>query len=430
MNINTSILNNPNLVVDVMLWGELVGKLAIDNSGYASFKYAETFISSKLDVAPIRMPLNRVTYHFPQLDKLSFHGLPGMIADSLPDSFGNELIEIFFRENALTRTNALHKLCYVASRGMGALEFFPSLNEGKLVPQDIELEHMYNYVEQILNREEATGDLDSITDILSIGSSVGGARPKVLLALDERTHNIKSGNLPLSDTYDYWILKLDALRLNNGINLSGPQGYSNIEYAYYLMAKDTGITINECRLLEENERSHFMTKRFDRVNGEKIHMQSLAALAHIDFRQRTSYTTYFKLIQRLNLPYAAQEEMYRRMVFNVLTGVTDDHTKNTSFLMNTQGNWTLAPCYDVVCTTDKRHESTLSHRSAVNGKIIDITIKDLLQEAKTVGIKQPKKIINEVISVIQNWEIYATEAGVLEKWMVEIEDLIKGKISG
>ncbi len=422
----TNIMENINL--EVRLWGQLIGRIVLDQNGIGNFRYADDFGSNNWSPSPLVMPVNNLVYRFPNNLNNSFHGLPGLVSDSLPDSFGSELINLFFKDNGLDvhKTTVLHRLAYVGTRGMGALEYQPSLIEFDQ-PEEIELDHVYHSINEVLN--ERFGNLqDDIKDIIHIGSSVGGARPKVLLGINKNTEEIRPGNLPLSQEYDYHILKIDALRRNNTVEISGPIGYSNMEYAFYLMATACGIPMMESRLLQENDRNHFLTKRFDRINGEKLHIQSLSALTHEQYSETSDYMLYFRVIQHLRLPYSDQEDMFRRMVFNVFAGNTDDHIKNTSFIMDKAGKWSLAPAYDLVFCYNPQYPATMYHKSAVNGKTKDISKDDLVQLGKKLAIKSPERICEEVGEVLSGWKKFGQEADVKPEWIDFVNNYIQKKL--
>jgi len=346
----------------VHLWGKTVGAVSwLEQRGYAVFEYDPPFFNHDWDISPIHMGLEQARqgkrlFSFPALNKDTYLGLPGLLADALPDKFGNHIIDAWLARQGRPAQgfSPVERLCYTGKRAMGALEFSPAViaKHDKSVAVDIgDLVQLAQHIMQqrhSLDVELGTSDQsnnDALLDILRVGTSAGGARPKAVIAINSQGH-VLSGQAKAPPDYDYWILKFDGV---TDLELGEPKGYGRIEYAYHLMALAAGISMSPCRLLEENGRAHFMTKRFDRERGKKRHMQSLCGMAHYDFNQAGaySYEQAFGIMRQLRLSKADALQLYRRMVFNVLARNLDDHSKNIGFLMNPDGEWSLSPAYDI-----------------------------------------------------------------------------------
>lgn len=416
-------------VAEVRLWGRRIGAVAIDAPGaVASFEYDSPFRRSGIEIAPLMMPLADRVYSFPELSIASFHGLPGLLADSLPDTFGNAVIDTWLaRQGRLPgEIDAVERLCYTGRRGMGALEFEPVLGPKATASTPLDVDALVRLASEILQaREGFTTTLDeparedTLLDILRVGSSAGGARAKAVIAWNPATKEVRSGQVKAPPGFESWLLKFDGVSNNRDRELADPQGYGAIEYAYSLMARAAGITMTPCRLLEESGRRHFMTKRFDRGDdGEKKHMQSLGALAHFDFNApgAHSYEQALLVASRLELPMATIEELFRRMVFNVMARNQDDHVKNIAFLMDKQGQWSLAPAYDVIFAHNPDGPWTSRHQMSVNGKRDGFTIEDFRAVAKTASMKRGRAdaIAREIGLAVSRWREFAEEARVLD----------------
>jgi serine/threonine-protein kinase HipA len=415
-------------VAEVKLWGRTIGAVALaDNGAVASFEYDSQFARSGIEIAPLTMPLAGTVYRFPSLGWDTFHGLPGLLADSLPDKFGNALIDAWLATQGRLPDsfNAVERLCYTGSRGMGALEFSPVKGPKARTSQKIQVEQLIKLASEVLTHRqqlaETFGDdakkADALKQILQIGTSAGGARAKAVIAWNPATNEVRSGQVKVPEGFGYWLLKFDGVSGNKDKELEDPKGYGVIEYAYYLMARDAGIAMSECRLLEEKGRQHFMTKRFDRLdNGGKLHMQSLCALAHYDFNLAGaySYEQAMQVIKRLQLPMRDIEQQFRRMVFNVVARNQDDHVKNIAFLMDKQGTWSLAPAFDVTYSYQPTGHWTSTHQMTLNGKQDGFELADFVAVEKTAGLKrgQAKVILHDVQQVVTRWRDYADVAGV------------------
>jgi len=412
----------------VKIWGETVGAVAWDeNSGTASFEYDPKFIAQKIDLAPLKMPiangLNRI-FSFPELrNSKTFKGLPGLLADVLPDDYGNQLLNTWLVQNGRPENsmNPVEMLCFIGTRGMGALEFEPSQLKVTKRAFDIEVDELIQMSQKMLTKREAfetnlaKDEQQAMLDILKIGTSAGGARPKAIIAYNEKTGQVKSGQTLAPKGFEHWLLKLDTV---SDVQFGESSGFGRIEMAYYLMAKACQIDMMESRLLEENGRAHFMTKRFDREGGDqKYHVQTLCAMQHYDFNQITSfsYEQLFQTMRLLRLPYPQAEQMFRRMVFNVIARNCDDHTKNFAFRLKKEQEWELTPAYDICFAYRPGSNWVSQHNLSINGKRANITREDLLEVAKSMNIKKANTIINEINEMVTKWNTFAEQVNVDEK---------------
>ena len=399
---------------EVHLWGELIGvALWNEQGGYASFQYTPEFINKGIEVSPILMPLSDRIYSFPELSSQTFLGMPGLLADALPDRFGRALLDQWLAMNNRTQANPVERLCYQGKRCMGALEFAPAQNRGFDEISVIEVASLVKVASNVLHdrailQTNMGQPTEALMDILRVGTSAGGQRAKAVIAYNDETQEVRSGQLDAPKGFDYWLLKLDGV---TNSQLGDPQHYGEIEYVYYLMAKLAGINMTECRLLHENNRSHFMTRRFDRVNGGKVHMQTLCGLTHSDYNVRNScsYEQAFAYMRQLYLPYPQAEEFFRRMVFNVVACNQDDHTKNISFLMDQTGKWSLSPAYDMSWAYNSNGIWTQTHQMSIRGKQKDITREDVLEVARQMNIKRPNELIDQVVDAVGQWQQLAMQ---------------------
>ncbi|WP_339869947.1 type II toxin-antitoxin system HipA family toxin [uncultured Algoriphagus sp.] len=417
------------VAAEIWIWDKLSGAILWDESEQlGSFEFDQNFLSSGLDISPIKMPLsqgNRI-YQFPENRKSrgdvfdTFKGLPGLLADMLPDKYGNQLINAWLIQNgrAIDSLNPVEQLCFIGKRGVGALEIKPSFRSEAMKASSLEIDSLVNIAGKILNyRADFQSNLTSeeqsaLSDILKIGTSAGGARAKAVIAFNTKTGEVKSGQVKAPPGFSYWIIKFDGV---HDSQFGATVGFGRVEMAYYLMAKAAGIDMSECRLLEENGRAHFMTKRFDRIdNGQKIHMQSLCGIRHFDFNQVGfySYEQVFETMRMLRLSYPEAEQMFTRMVFNVSARNCDDHTKNFAFLMDQSGKWSLSPAYDI-CYAYRPGSLWVSSQSlTVNGKREGIDEADFLEVARKMNIKKPEEKIAQVKSVVNRWNEFADEVEV------------------
>lgn len=413
--------------VEVTTWGMRVGAVALDPaSGFYAFEYYPDWIARGIELAPLTMPARAGVSVFPALAEATFHRLPALLADSLPDDFGNALIDAWLAAQGVRRADVspLDRLAYLASRAMGALEFRPSRGPRYRVPSAIELGDLVEGARRLLGGAFA-GDRETesaLHSLIQVGTSAGGARAKAVIAWNPHTGQIRSGQLPADPGFEYWLIKLDGVGRDS--ELGAGESYGRIEYAYSLMAKSAGIEMTECRLLEENGRAHFMTKRFDRSDdGAKHHAITLCDFAEIDFRLRgvNDYAQMFQVIDELGLDAAARGQAFRRMAFNVLARNCDDHTKNHSFLLEgPHASWRLSPAYDVTFAYNPRGEWTYQHLMAVNGKFSGITRADLLAVADRFQVPAPRQLLREVSEAVAGWEAFAAEAGLAPQLTAEI----------
>lgn len=415
----------------ISLWGEPAGAVTWDEKRSIAFvEFFPSFSKKSLDISPIHIPIRQsegVIYSFPELNRKTFHGLPGLLSDSLPDDFGNRVINSWFKQNNIEAGSftPVDRLCYIGQRGMGALEYEPAFDKqmGKATELDVE-KLVYLASKIVSDRSQFPVNIDheqGLDDLIKVGTSAGGQRAKAIIAFNEKTNEVRSGQVAAPDGFSYWIMKFDGA---SNRALGDPDGYGLIEYAYYLMAKSCGIDMMESRLFHENKRSHFMTKRFDRTDSfEKIHVQTLCALAHFDFNRpgQYSYEDAFRIMRKLRLPHTDAAQLFRRMVFNIIARNQDDHTKNISFMMDKSGEWKLAPAYDMIYAYNPEGTWTGTHQMSINGKTDGFLMNDLLQVAKDITIKKGKEIINEIRGTIRLWPDFAAEAGVTENQAIAIE---------
>ena len=419
----------------IKLWGADVGAVSwLEDRHWAVFEFEPAFLQKGLDISPVHMGLDAARqgdgmFAFPGLNPDTYLGLPGLLADSLPDKFGNSIIAAWLARNGRDPADfsPVERLCYTGRRGMGALEFAPSIHRQIDRPVAVEISELVNLAQSIMAQrmrlDVALGtsekqNAEALLDILRVGTSAGGARPKAVIAMNNRGKVI-SGQAEVPDGFDYWVLKFDGV---SDLELGEPKGFGRIEYAYHLMAQAAGINMMPCRLLEENGRAHFMTLRFDRHNGRKIHMQSLCGLAHYDFNSpgAYSYEQAFAVMRRLRLSHADATQQYRRMLFNVIARNQDDHTKNIAFLMNMQGQWKLSPAYDVIYAHNPAGQWTHQHQMSINAKRDNFSRSDLLDAGEAISIPKPQRILNQVIDVVKQWPRFAGKAGVERSYADEI----------
>ncbi|MEO7996812.1 MAG: HipA domain-containing protein [Gemmatimonadaceae bacterium] len=423
------------MIAELRLWGRRIGAVSdAGPGGVCIFQYDPEFAQSGIQLSPLVMPLAEAPYEFPSLPREAFHGLPGLLADSLPDRFGHSLIDAWLATEGRSAESfgALERLCYTGSRGMGALEFVPNIGPRERTAKKIEIDSLVKVAGEVLvNRNDLPGRFHeagkskALKDILNVGTSAGGARAKAVIAWNAETNEVRSGHVAAGEGFGYWLLKFDGVKGNRDKETDDPSGYGAIEFAYSQMAQAAGITMNECRLLEENGRRHFMTRRFDRLaGGEKLHMQSLGALAHFDFNRAGahSYEQALLVIRQLGLPMLDIEEQFRRMVFNIVARNQDDHVKNIAFLMNKRGEWRLSPAFDVTYSYNVNGAWTAQHQMTMNGKRDGFVGKDFLACGRTVQITQGRvmAIIEEVQGAVGRWMEFASDAGVSESSAAQI----------
>jgi len=408
----------------ITIWGEVVGAIAWDeNTQLGSFEYDPAFKTKSINLAPLKIPITsgKQIFSFPELRNIqTFNGLPGLLADSLPDKYGNELIDTWLADQgrALNSMNPVEKLRFIGTRGMGALEFEPSRFKKATNTFKVDVDELVELSQKILKKRDNFNtnlnhdEKSAMMDILRIGTSAGGMRAKAIIAFNEKTGQVRSGQTRAPLGYEHWLLKLDGV---NDTQLGDPKGYGRIEMAYYLMAIDCEIEMMECRLLKENKRAHFMTKRFDREGSEKKHhIQTFCAMQHFDYTnvRGYSYEQLFQTMRSLRLPYPQAEQMFRRMVFNILASNCDDHTKNIAFRLKEGEVWELAPAYDISWSFNATSEWVSQHVLSVNGKRKNISKHDLLTIAKSINIKKGNQIIDQISAIVKNWPTYAEQTKV------------------
>jgi len=414
-------------LIEVRAWGATVGGVSVDPGlGYYVFEYDPKWQARGIELAPLTMPVAQPVHVFPLLPETTFKRLPAMLADALPDDFGNALIDAYLAREGVAKAaiTALDRLAYMSNRGMGALEFRPARGPKRIKATAVEISQLVAGSREALSGRFG-GDRETeaaIMNLIQVGTSAGGARAKAVIAWNPDTNAIRSGQLPADEGFDYWLLKLDGVGSDYELGTGGH--YGRIEYAYYLMARAAGISMCTCRLLEENGRAHFMTRRFDRQNGTKQHIQSLCAMQHLDYKQRGThdYNQYFQTIAALGLADAERAEGYRRMVFNVLASNCDDHTKNLSFILDKGGQWQLAPAYDVTHAYNPNGEWTYQHLMSVNGKFRNINRADLESVGDRFLVPGYRDIIRQVSAALARWPEFAGAAEVPDDEMLRIQN--------
>ncbi len=409
-------------VAKISIWGEPLGALSWDKKKkFGSFEYFPNFLNSNWDVSPVHMPLQlskgRI-YSFPNLNEQTYKGLPGLLSEILPDDFGNKLIDNWLEINKIKSSEftPLDRLCYIGKRGMGALEFEPSIHKYPSDSTILDIKKLIDLAQKVIDGRKKLKlniqETSSLNELIKVGSSAGGQRPKAIIAYNKLTKEIRSGQTDAPPGFEHYIFKFDGV---NNQELADPKGFGRIEFAYYKMALDCGIEMSESMLFEENGRAHFMTKRFDRVNeSEKLHMQTLCSLAHFDYKAAGvySYENAFETMRELRLTHKETDQLYKRMIFNVIARNQDDHTKNISFLMNKEGKWSLSPAYDVTYSYNPSGIWTNQHQMAINGNRNEFALSDLTEVGEKVSLKNSKTIIAQTIAVVSKWEKYAKDAGV------------------
>lgn len=421
-------------IIEVSCLGEKVGVVVWDhNNNLAVFEFYESYARNGIDISPLIMPLENVyrgdrIYSFPENRGKTFKGLPGLLADSLPDDYGISIIDSYFQSKGLSSMDItpVDQLCYIGPRGMGALEFHPAWEDESLMSSsNIDLEQLTSLAQRILNDRKSFSlhlkqNDPSVVDLLKVGSSAGGAKPKAIIAWNEESNEIRSGQVIAPESFSYWLLKFDGVedkRLKDN-----PLGVGRIEYAYHRMAVDCGIEMAECRLLHDGPYAHFLTKRFDRSDrGGRVHVQTLCAMAHFDRDLRFSYEQAFQVMRKLHLSAGEMDQFFRRMVFNVMARNHDDHTKNHAFLIDRTGRWALAPAYDLCYAYTPSGRWTNQHQMSINGKRDSFSRSDLNRVAENMGISSAGEIIEQILEVVSHWSFYAQEVGVKKEHSQEIQ---------
>ena len=415
-------------IAKVKLYGNDLGTFRWnDRYGIAQFEYADSFIGRDIEPAPLMMPVREGrVYSFGDIGKETFKGLPGMLADSLPDTYGRALFDRWLALTGRHSGNSIETLCFLGKRCMGALEFEPAMDVPYNSNTQIEIDSLVSVASDALAEKQDFGanlsddKKAAIAEIVRLGTSVGGQRAKAIIAYNKNTGEVLSGQVDAPAGFDYYLIKLDGVTAEAGFRET--QNFGRLEYSFYKLVKECGIEMSECSLIEENGRAHFLTKRFDRLNGEKVHMQTLCAVAHYDYRllRAYSYEQAFNVMRSLRLPYSQAQEMFRRIVFNVVVRNQDDHTKNISFLMDKNGKWRLSPAYDMGFSYNPRGGWISQHQMSINGKFDGITRNDLLEIAKRNSIKEAAEIIDQISIAASGWGRVARECDVPPKMIKEI----------
>lgn len=428
----------------VSLWGTRIGAVTLpDGETVASFEYDPDFVASGIELSPITMQLGRQVYRFPALPALSFHGLPGLLADSLPDRYGNALINAWLATQGRSPTdfNAIERLCYTGTRGMGALTFAPANGPVTTKTDKLAIDELVRLASEVLvHRHELKvtfcheDKAEALREILRVGTSAGGARAKAIIAWNPDTNEVRSGQVTAPAGFGYWLMKFDGVANNKDHEFADPAGFGAIEYAYSKLAALAGIDMAECHLFEEGGRRHFMTRRFDRLaDGDRLHMQSLAALAHLDFNdpRANSYEQAFLVMRQLGLPQSQIDQQFRRAVFNIVARNQDDHVKNVAFLMDRQGSWRLSPAFDISWSYNPTGEWTSQHQMSLAGKRDGFTLADLVSSGKVAGLSERavKSVLQEVTAAVAQWREVAAEVGVIETFVTDVADSLRLRIS-
>ena len=417
-------------VAIVKMFGNPIGVFRWDSRyDIVQFEYNKDFIGRGLEPSPLMMPVQsgRI-YSFGDIGRETFKGLPGLLADSLPDTYGRALFDRWLTLTGRTSSNIVETLCFLGKRCMGALEFEPAIDVDYNLDSKIAIDSLVEVArEALLNKENFGVNINddkkaAIAEILQLGTSAGGQRAKAIIAYNKTTGEVRSGQTDVPDGFDYYIIKLDGVSATTGFRET--ENYGRLEYSFYKLVKACGIDMSECSLIEENGRAHFLTKRFDRENGKKVHMQTLCGIAHYDYRlhRAYSYEQAFNVMRALKLPYSQAQEMFRRMVFNVIVRNQDDHTKNISFLMGEDGVWRLSPAYDMGYSYNPNGGWTATHQMSINGKFDDITRKDLLECGAKNNIKNASLIIDEMCEIASQWSTMAKESDVPQSLIDDIKD--------
>ncbi|WP_292954280.1 MULTISPECIES: type II toxin-antitoxin system HipA family toxin [unclassified Neptuniibacter] len=420
-----------DVTVKVSMWGALVGAVTFEN-GIGSFQYSQEWIDTGLEISPLKMPLSSQVYRFPELIRTkSFNGLCGLVADSLPEKFGNKILSQYLAKQgrSFDDMSAGERLCYLGSRGMGALEYTPDYGEEDLTESiPIDIHELVDVAQKVLskaNTDKANIKDDGLEALVQIGTSAGGAKAKAVIAWNEETGEVRSGQGEAPKGFTHWLIKFDEIENEE---LATAHQIGRIEYAYHLMALDAGIDMERCELMEDENKAHFMTQRFDRSDtGDKFHVQTFCGIAHADRDPpgQIGYESLFTTIRQLGLGQEALNEMFRRMVFNICARNQGDHTKNHAFMMDAEGEWYLTPAYDLCFSYKPGNKFIETHQMSCNGKRDNFVLSDLLEAAASADIKNPQKIINEVQAATYKWKEFSKEAGLSSKEIDAIGKLFR-----
>lgn len=409
-------------VVEVRVWGRTVGAIALDPvTNFYAFEYDPDWITIGRGLSPLQMPNRAGTFVFPNLSPATFQRLPAMVADCLPDRFGNALVDSWMQDQGIRRSEItpLDRLMYASDRSMGALEFHPPAGAASHESAALQLADLVTAATAALVGDLENAPGDAVHDLIQVGTSAGGARAKAVIAYNPSTGQIRTGQLDAPSGYEHWLIKLDGVGGDPSRESGSPgaldAGYGLIEFAYYLMASAAGVAMAECKLLPEGPRTHFMTRRFDRDSeGGRVHMQSLCGLAGLDFNMAGahSYAQYLDAIDDLGMGPEAREQAFRRLVFNIVAMNRDDHTKNLSFLLAEHGDWELAPAYDVTHAHNPSGQRTSLHQMTVGGKRDAIGLEDLYDLADRFRVPGYRDLVAEVVEPVSRWPEFAEAAGV------------------
>jgi serine/threonine-protein kinase HipA len=434
-------------LAEVRLWGEQVGALAYDEgSHFSTFEYASDWLKKGVEIAPLHMPLAATKYRFPGLNSETFRGLPAVFADMLPDDFGNAVINAWLARNGRSADSftAVERLLYTGTRGMGALAFLPAIKRDEEVNSTLAIDSLVTMAQQVLDERaqmrqamqvdmfDSENQQTAMKEILQVGTSAGGARAKAVVAVNADRTQIRSGQVDVPAGFEHYLLKLDGVEEHktSSETFGDPRGFGRMEYAYYLMAKETGINMSPSELLMEGGRAHFMTQRFDRVGNRKRHVMSLCAMDHADYKQpgNYSYEQLLTVARQLKLPRSDAIEIFRRMVFNVIARNHDDHTKNVSFMLDTMDSqWQLSPAFDIAYSYKKDSPWVNSHQMSLNGKRDNFNREDFKQVASLIGnfSRESAEIVSRVLEVVSEWPSYAGQAGVFEPLQAEVSEHLR-----
>ncbi len=417
-----------------------VGAVSFDTmTGTGAFEYSAAFISTGIELAPLKMPLSRRIYAFPELNYETFKGLPGLIADSLPDDFGNAVLNAWVAAKGESPADItpIQRLQYIGKRGIGALEFTPATKLKNLnASQRLEIQSLVSIAQEILDSradfsvqltKDANDDREAMLALLSVGMSAGGARPKAVLAFNDDFTRVRSGQTDAPAGYSHYLMKFDGVseHNNNKESFGDPLGYGAMEYVYHLLATACGIDMMPCRLLNEGSRRHFITQRFDRLGNEKVHVQTLNAIAHVDYKKpgSFSYAELFATARQLKLSAKDAEQLFKRMVFNVVARNHDDHAKNFAFILTADNQWQLSPAYDLAYSYKPGSPWVNSHWMSLNGKRDDFSRSDFYSLEKLSPLFSRKKIdtmIDETIEQVSKWRELAADNEVPKTLIDEV----------
>ncbi|WP_368883093.1 type II toxin-antitoxin system HipA family toxin [Proteus mirabilis] len=431
-------------VIKITYQDDVVGAVSFDTEkGLGSFEYDPGFIKKGVELSPIKMPLSNRIYSFPELDFNTFKGLPGLIADSLPDDFGNAVLNAWVAGQGRSPDDItpLQRLQYTGKRGMGALEYAPATKLRSLnASRQVEIQSLVSIAQEILDsrgnfevelKQNGQDDREAMMSLLSVGMSAGGARPKAILAFNENFTQVRSGQAKVPSGFTHYLMKFDGVSEHNKNQetFGDPLGYGAMEFVYHLMANKCGVDMMPCRLLQEGNRRHFITQRFDRIKNNKVHVQTLNGLAHVDYKKpgAFSYAELFSIARQLKLSAVEAEQLFKRMTFNIIARNHDDHSKNFAFILK-KDKWSLAPAYDLAYSYKPGSKWVNSHWMSLNGKRDNFTRSDFYSLEKLSPIFNKKKIddiIDATIEHVSTWRQLAEEWDVPKTLIDEIQENLR-----